>query len=352
MHETCPEIRNTDEQVMKISRRIIPYDHIELTITRIGIDDSIGYEGLGFAVHQNSMDVLFAGIFLFFGIEANDIALPFAQAQNIGTVQGDFFLEGSILVDKADGPFAIVVLQDSGGSAVACIYLTGYEPGIFLWLVLLAKSMDGYDQEEKGRVKSLHSTDFYINVGILPVLYLYSTYKTTKVKYRVHPHSCFCLAVLAFALSVPTAVAAQRKIGYINMDDLVAVMPETRQAQQTLKAYGDSLARVDDGLQQEFVTKRDAFFRDSATLNTATKEVHRRVLQKIIQQDGEFRAVAKTQLDSLQQVLTVAVAAKAQEAVAAAAKANGYAYVFRNVSVLVSPEGGDLLPLVKRQLGL
>jgi hypothetical protein len=97
---------------------------------------------LGFAVHQNGMDILFAGIFLLFGIEANDISLPFAQAQNIGTVQGDFFLQGSILVDKADGPFAIVVFQDSGRSAVAGIYLTGNEPGIFLWLALLAKSMD------------------------------------------------------------------------------------------------------------------------------------------------------------------------------------------------------------------
>jgi outer membrane protein len=183
---------------------------------------------------------------------------------------------------------------------------------------------------------------FYINDGILPVLYLYSTYKTTKVKYLI----------LAFALSIPTGVAAQRKIGYINMDDLVAVMPETRQAQQTLKAYGDSLSRVEGGLTQEFATKRDAFFQDSATLDTATKEAHRRVLQKIIQQDGEFRAVAKTQLDSLQQALTVAIATKAQEAVAAAAKANGYAFVFRNGFVLVSPEGDNLLPLVKKQLGL
>ncbi|HUB60488.1 MAG TPA: OmpH family outer membrane protein [Puia sp.] len=165
--------------------------------------------------------------------------------------------------------------------------------------------------------------------------------------------------LLFFFLVASTAVSAQRKIAYIDMDDLIAAMPETRQAQETLKAYGDSLSRVDGGLQQDFVTKRDAFFQDSASMDMTTKETRRRVLQKIIQQEGEFRAVAKAQLDSVQQALTVAIANKAQAAIAAAAKANGYGYVFRKAAgqangefVIVGPQGDDLLPLVKKQLGL
>lgn len=174
-------------------------------------------------------------------------------------------------------------------------------------------------------------------------------------------HLSFYLAALSLSLSllVPSAVSAQRKIGYINMDDLVAAMPETRQARQALKAYADSLSRVEGGLQEEFATKRDAFFQDSASMDTTTKETHRRVLQKIIQQDGEFRADAKVQLDSMKQALTAVIATKAQDAVAATAKANGYAYVFREVGgpdnhefVLIAPEGEDLLPQVKKQLGL
>jgi outer membrane protein len=174
-------------------------------------------------------------------------------------------------------------------------------------------------------------------------------------------HFSFCLTVLSLSLSVPTAVNAQRKIGYINMDDLIAAMRETRQAREAMKKYGDSLSRIDGGFQQEFLTKRAAFFQDSASMDTTTKEAHRRVLQKIIQQDQEFRADAKAKLDSVQQELTVAVATKAQEAVMAAAKANGYTYVFRKASgtdterrefVLIAPEGDDLLPLVKKQLGL
>lgn len=179
-------------------------------------------------------------------------------------------------------------------------------------------------------------------------------------KNHIMKHCFFCLALLFFFLLGHSDVSAQRKIGYINMADLVAAMPETKHAQEVFQAYADSLSRVEGGLQQEFATKRDAFFQDSATMDTATKEAHRRVLQKIIQQDGEFRAVAKAQLDSVQQALTVVVSTKAQEAVEATAKANGYAYVFRKVSgaedqhefVLIGPEGDDLLPLVKKQLGI
>src|ERR1700722_3855634 len=115
--------------------------------------------------------------------------------------------------------------------------------------------------------------------------------------------SFICLVVFSFCLVVPNAVSAQRKIGYISMDDLIAVMPETKQARLTLKTCADSLARVDGGIQQDFATKRDAFFKDSARMDTATKEAHRRVLQKIIQQEGEFKAVAKGQVDSLQEVV-------------------------------------------------
>jgi outer membrane protein len=173
-------------------------------------------------------------------------------------------------------------------------------------------------------------------------------------------HFCFFLGILSLSLSNPTDVSAQHKIGYIDMDDLVAVMPETRQAQKALKAFADSLSRVEGGLQQEFFTKRDAFFQDSGSMDGTTKEAHRVVLQKIIQQDGEFKADAKAQLDSMRQALTMAIATKAQEGVAAAAKANGYAFVFRKAAgaenqqefVLIGPEGDDLLPMVKKQLGI
>jgi Skp family chaperone for outer membrane proteins len=163
-------------------------------------------------------------------------------------------------------------------------------------------------------------------------------------------HFSFCLVVLFLSLLVSTDVSAQHKIGYINMDDLVGAMRETKQARQTLKAYADSLSRVYGGMQQGFVEKRNDFFRDSARMDTATKETHRRELQKIIQQVGQFQADSRAQLDSVQQALAAAVTTKAEEAIAATAKANGYAYVFRKV--IIGPDGDDLLPLVKKQLGL
>ena len=169
----------------------------------------------------------------------------------------------------------------------------------------------------------------------------------------------FSLVILSLIL-LSTSAHAQRKLGYINMDEVMAIIPDTRAAQQTLQGLADSLAKVDGAIQQEFVTKRDAFFQDSANMDETKKEAQRKVLQQLLAQDQRFRADAKAQLDSTQEVLTTAVQSKAEAAVKAAAKANGYTYVFRKTVaaennhefVILGPKGDDLLPLVKKQLGL
>ena len=171
----------------------------------------------------------------------------------------------------------------------------------------------------------------------------------------------FSFSALILSLCLLCASAdAQRKIGFINMDEVIAVLPDTKSAQQTLQGYADSLARIDGAMQQDFVTKRNAFFQDSATMDTTKKEAQRKVLQQLIQREQRFRADAKVQLDSTQQVLMTAIQTKAEATVKAAAKANGYTHVFRKVVgteephdfVIIGPKGDDLLPLVKKQLGL
>jgi outer membrane protein len=169
---------------------------------------------------------------------------------------------------------------------------------------------------------------------------------------------------LLFALSLSlftTQTHAQQKVGYINMEDLISAMPETRQAQQTLQACSDSLQKVDNAMQVDFATKRDAFFQDSASMDNVKKEAARKVLQKLIQQYQEFRSGAQEQLDSTKQALWTAIETKAENAVATVAKANGFTHVIRKqlvgnnqsqTLVLVGPASGDLLPLVKKQLGL
>ncbi len=169
----------------------------------------------------------------------------------------------------------------------------------------------------------------------------------------------FPVTILSLSLVCNNA-DAQRKIGYINIDDVIAVLPDTKSAQQTLQVRADSLAKIDGTMQQEFITKRDAFFQDSAAMDNTKKEAQRKVLQQLIQQEQRFRADAKAQLNSTQQVLMTAVQIKAEATVRAAAKANGYTYVFRKIVgtddrhefVILGPKGDDLLPLVKKQLGL
>ena len=52
------------------------------------------------------------------------------------------------------------------------------------------------------------------------------------------------------------------------------------------------------------------------------------------------------------QELIVPIRAKAYENIKLVAKESGYAYVMEASSVLVGPPGDDILPLVKKKLGI
>jgi hypothetical protein len=85
-------------------------------------------------------------------------------------------------------------------------------------------------------------------------------------------------------------------------------------------------------------------------------------LQGLFQQYQQFRGGAQQSLDSVTQVLKAAIGQKALDAVTATAKANGYIYVIRKEAVsddgqartvvIIGPPGDDILPLVKKYLGL
>lgn len=52
------------------------------------------------------------------------------------------------------------------------------------------------------------------------------------------------------------------------------------------------------------------------------------------------------------QELITPIRAKATDAIKATAKENGYTYVLEAAAVLVGPPGDDILPLVKKKLGV
>ena len=74
-------------------------------------------------------------------------------------------------------------------------------------------------------------------------------------------------------------------------------------------------------------------------------------MKKLLVELQGFEQSYQQQMQQKQEELMAPVAQKANQLISEVAKANGYAYVFRKEALIVSPEGDDILPLVKKKLG-
>ncbi len=157
---------------------------------------------------------------------------------------------------------------------------------------------------------------------------------------------------LAGFLSVATLAEAQIKIGYISSQDLLSVMPETKKADSSLQQLRAALIQNAQDKEAKLNADIDKFNKDSANYSEAVKTVKRQELQKTYQELAGEEQRINEQLQAKQQELITPIQKKANDAVQATAKENGYTYVFEKDVLIVAPSGDDLLPLVAKKLGI
>ena len=153
-------------------------------------------------------------------------------------------------------------------------------------------------------------------------------------------------------LYLPKQGNAQAKIGYISSQDLLALLPETRKADSSLQQLRVALIQNAQDKEAKLNADIAKFNKDSATFSEAVKTVKRQELQKAYQElSGEEQRIQE-QLQQKQQELLQPIQKKANDAVQAAAKENGYGFVFEKEVLIVAPPAEDILPLVAKKLGL
>ena len=146
--------------------------------------------------------------------------------------------------------------------------------------------------------------------------------------------------------------SAQTKIGYINTEDLIGLMPEAEKVDAELKEFQTSLAQQGQDMMRELGEKDSLFVRDSAKLTSSMKEIKRGELIQLYQRVQGWNQQAQDIYQQRAQEKIIPLKTKALDAITAAAKENGYAYVLDANSVLVGPPGDNILPLVKKKLGI
>jgi outer membrane protein len=154
-------------------------------------------------------------------------------------------------------------------------------------------------------------------------------------------------------LTFTSAVNAQVKIGYINVDNVVALMPEAAKLDSILERYQNDSINPQYAQIVQMYQYKDSIYKD--TLHPAPAAVKKQIEQELpvlIQQIQNWQQIVNQAVESKQNELLAPLYRKAMDAVRAVAKEKGYTHVVNKDSLLVAPDGDDMLLPVANKLKL
>ncbi len=165
----------------------------------------------------------------------------------------------------------------------------------------------------------------------------------------------FVLAIAVFFVT-NTANAQSPKVGHINFNELISLMPDAKKANaevDTLQAmYMKEITKKTDELKFKFEDYKNQMA--AGKLPAAIAKIREDELNSLQTNLQSFQYQAQDDLDKKRQELYKPIIDKAQDAIKTIAKEKGYTYVLDSSAgtVLFSSDSDDLMPAVKTKLGL
>lgn len=165
----------------------------------------------------------------------------------------------------------------------------------------------------------------------------------------------FILIVACLFAFGGTAMAQKNiKIGHINSNDLMQIMPGRDSAQTVLQAEVADLETTLKSMQAEAEKRYNDYVANQAGWTDLIRQTKQREIQDMASRIEEFQQNAQTQLQTREQELLKPIIDRAKKAIEDVAKEGGYTYILDagTAAVLYSQDSDDIMPLVKKKLGL
>lgn len=166
-------------------------------------------------------------------------------------------------------------------------------------------------------------------------------------------------ALLTTGTLAATSAKAQAplKIGYTDVQYVLAQMPESKQIESDLKTYNGQLKAQLDSKTGELETKYKTYQQGEATMTDIVKADKQKELQGLQQSIQEFQRSAEQSLQQKQQTLLKPALDKLQKTIDLVANENGFTYVFNSDGggsplLLHAPKDGDISDLVLKKMGI
>ncbi len=164
------------------------------------------------------------------------------------------------------------------------------------------------------------------------------------------------IVVLVALLAFGGSAMAQKniKLGHINSNDLMQIMPGRDTAMALLQKEVEDLQAELEAMKKEYETQVNNYLAKKDQLSELIRKSKESDIQKMGERIETFQANAQKLLEDRQEELLKPIVDRAKAAIEEVGKENGYTYIFDAGlgTLLYSQDSDDIMPLVKKKLGL
>ena len=161
--------------------------------------------------------------------------------------------------------------------------------------------------------------------------------------------------VACLSLFGGTAMAQKNvKLGHINSNDLMQIMPGRDSAQTVLQAEVQELEATLKSMQSELEKRYSDYMENQSGWTELIRNTKQREIQDMGTRIQEFQENAQKQLQQREQELLKPIIDRAKKAISDVAAEGNFTYIFDSgvSALLYEQDGEDIMPLVKKKLGL
>ena len=147
---------------------------------------------------------------------------------------------------------------------------------------------------------------------------------------------------------------AQNKIGYIDSQELLMLMPERKKAEKEVQEFAKSLESQLASMTAEYQQSIQDYQSNESTYTDLVKQDKISEITNLEQRIQSFQQNAQESLQAKEQELLEPIISKARKAIDEVFQEGDFTYILDKSigSILFAKESENILPLVKKKLGL
>ena len=160
------------------------------------------------------------------------------------------------------------------------------------------------------------------------------------------------IAICLFAFGGNAMAQKNLKLGHINSQELMQIMPGRDSVQTVLQAEVAELETTLKQMQAEAEKRYNDYVANQAGWTDLIRQTKQREIQDMSARIQEFQENAQKQLQDREAELTKPIIDRAKKAIDDVAREGNYTYIFDGAALLYSQDSEDIMPLVKKKLGI